>query len=253
MRGKSIPLSPMRRFTCDLLRAAASVPTVPVQRRMKLAEVVAARFEHPQRPSWPAIFAKAYAKVSQAFPELRRAYVKVPWPHLYEYPTPVASVAVEREFAGERGVFIGRIKDPAALTLPELDRQIRALRETPILERKDFRRVLALTKVPWPLRGWLWWIGLNIGRQRGNYFGTFALTVYSSLGAESLHPLTPMTTTLNYGVIDANGEVDVRIIYDHRVMDGSTVARALERLEAELKGDILHELRAGVIGSKSAA
>ena len=97
--------------------------------------------------------------------------------------------------------------------------------------------------MPLPVRRFLWWLGLNIGRQRGNYFGTFALTVYSGLGAQSLHPLSPLTTALNYGVIEPDGSVDVRIIYDHRVMDGATVARALERLEGELSSSILAQLR----------
>ncbi len=56
-------------------------------------------------------------------------------------------------------------------------------------------------------------------------------------------PLSPLTTTLNYGVIAANGDVPVRLIYDHRVMDGATVARALARLADVLDGAILGELR----------
>ena len=32
------------------------------------------------------------------------------------------------------------------------------------------------------------------------------------------HPLSPLTTTLNYGVIQDNGDVAVRVIYDHRVI-----------------------------------
>jgi predicted component of type VI protein secretion system len=88
----------------------------------------------------------------------------------------------------------------------------------------------------------LWWVGLNIGTQRSNFFGTFALSVYSALGAESLHPLAPLTTVLNYGVIDSDGDVNVRIIYDHRVMDGATVARVLARLEQILNTSILDEI-----------
>ena len=51
-----------------------------------------------------------------------------------------------------------------------------------------------------------------------------------------------MTTLLNYGVMSNNGMLDVRIIYDHRVMDGSTVARALGRLEEILKSVVLEEV-----------
>ena len=43
-----------------------------------------------------------------------------------------------------------------------------------------------------------------------------------------------MTTTLNYGVIAEDGTVDVRLIYDHRVLDGATIARALGELETVL-------------------
>ena len=99
-------------------------------------------------------------------------------------------------------------------------------------------------RLPLPLRRAFWWICLNFGRQRGNYFGTFAVSVYSALNAESLHPLSPITTLLNYGVMTATGELDVRIIYDHRVMNGATVARALNRLEEILLGPVLEEVRA---------
>jgi hypothetical protein len=242
MRGKSIPLSLPRRFICDLLQSARAVPTVPVQRRMQLLPLVKARAALPERPAWSAILTKAYARVASDMPELRRAYVKLPWPHLYEYPVNVAAVAVERDFAGEKAVFLGRIKQPEQLSLMELTKAIRRFQQAPLQENKDYRRTLLVSRVPWPLRRWLWWLGLNIGRQRGNHFGTFAVSVYSNLGSESLHPLSPLTSTLNYGVIAPNGTVDVRIIYDHRVMDGATVARALQRLEMELNGHILAEL-----------
>jgi hypothetical protein len=68
--------------------------------------------------------------------------------------------------------------------------------------------------------------------------------VYSALGAESLHPLSPLTTTLNYGVIGPDGRVAVRIVYDHRAMDGATVARALGMLADVLNSEIPRELAA---------
>jgi hypothetical protein len=211
---------------------------------MHLAALVLARRAWHERPAWAAIFTKAYARVGMAMPELRRAYVKFPCPHLYEYPVTVANVAVERDCAGEKAVFLGRIKQPELRSLAELTQTIRYLQHVPLENCKEYQRILWLSALPRPLRRSLWWLALNIGRQRGNYFGTFGLSVYSGLGAESLHPLSPLTTTLNYGVIAADGTVDVRIIYDHRVTDGATVARALERLEMELTGGILAELRA---------
>ena len=66
----------------------------------------------------------------------------------------------------------------------------------------------------------------------------------AAIGAESLNPLTPLTTLLNYGPISPDGWVNVRILYDHRVMDGATVARALERFEAMLNGAVADEVAA---------
>ena len=60
----------------------------------------------------------------------------------------------------------------------------------------------------------------------------------------ALHPLSPLTTTLTYGVIGPDGSCDVRLVYDHRVLDGAVVARALARLEEELTGPVCDELRA---------
>jgi hypothetical protein len=233
----------MRRLVGDLLWAASAMPTVPVQRRMRLAELVAARALSPIRPSWTAIFTKAYARVAAVTPELRRAYVKLPWPHLYEYDASAAAITIEREHEGENVVFLARINQPDRMPLSALSHALRELHDVPVESRKEFRRALRFSRVPWPLRRWLWWLSLNMARPRGKYFGTFAVTVYSGLGAESLHPLYPVTTTLNYGVIGADGAVDVRITYDHRVMDGATVARALEKLQTELTGEIVAELR----------
>lgn len=244
MRGTPIALSRPRRLIGDLLHFAAGVPTVPVQRRMRLAPVIAARQAADPRPPWTAVFAKAFALVAAEVPELRRAYCKFPRPHLYEYPASVAGVTVERDYHGEKAVLTVRIKDPASRPLAEVADLIRKGTTTPVEEVKDFRRSLRISGLPRPVRRLLWWLGLNMGRQRANYFGTFGVSVYSALGAESLHPLSPLTTTLNYGVFAADGTADVRLVYDHRVMDGATVARALARLEDVLNTTIRAELLA---------
>jgi hypothetical protein len=176
-------------------------------------------------------------------PVLRRAYIKVPWPQLYEYPSVTASLMIEREYNGDRGLFSMLIKNAAGRSLTELCGLIRIGTDAPLDNVKDFRRGLRVAGWPRFFRRWLWWIGLNIGRQRGNYFGTFGLSVYSALGVDSLHPLSPLTIVVNYGHIGDDGGVNVRIIYDHRVMDGSDVARALIRLEEVLNGEIVNELK----------
>jgi hypothetical protein len=232
----------MRKLVIDLTRLRA--PTVPVQRVMDIAPLVAARAALKERPAWVAIFARAYALLSDATPLLRRAYVKLPTPHFYEYPVTRASIVVERDFGDEMVVLTLLIHDPGKLSIGDLDKQIRHAKTAPVAEIRSFKLMLDLARWPTPLRRLIWWLGLNIGRQRGNYFGSFGITVYSGLGAESLHPLSPLTATMNWGVIGDDGKVAVRIMYDHRVLDGSDVARALERLEATLNGPVLGELKA---------
>jgi len=242
--GRNLPLSLPRRFIGDLVHFAHRVPTVPVERLMQLAPVIAARQRAQPRPSWCAIFTKAYAFVASAYPELRRAYLSFPQPHLYEHPINVASIAVERRLRDEDAVFFVHLKNPEKQTLQELDWQLRRAKEQPIEKIGSFRRVLLVSRLPWPLRRFVWWTGLNVsGRKRAHYLGTFGVSVYSGLGAASLHPLSPLTTTLNYGVIAPDGGVQVRLVYDHRVLDGATVARALGELERVLTCEILAELR----------
>jgi hypothetical protein len=241
-KGRKVPLSLPRRWICDLLHAARQVPTVPVERRIDVRAVAAARAELAHRPSWAAIFIRAYALVAREMPELRRAYLSFPWPHLYEFPYSIASVAVERDYLGEKAVFFGHLRSPETQTVGSLDKYLREYKEKPVTDFGLFRRALQIAKYPRFLRRFVWWFGLNVGgAKRAKRLGTFGLSVYSGLGSESLHPLSPLTTTLNYGVIE-DGKVTVRVIYDHRVMDGGTVARAQARLEEILNRDIVQEL-----------
>lgn len=243
-KGRTLPLSLPRRLVGDLLHFAKKIPTIPVQRRMNLSELCALRTQANPRPSWCAIFTKAYAIVAAAYPELRRSYVGLPWAHLYEHPVNIASVAIEREYQGENGVFFVHLRGPDCQSLAALDGHLRRFKEKPIASIGLFRRALMVSRLPRPLRRLIWWYGLNSsGFKRAKRMGTFGVSSYAGLGAESLHPISPLTTTMNYGVIDADGGVNVRIIYDHRVLDGATIARALEDMENVLHKEIADELR----------
>jgi pyruvate/2-oxoglutarate dehydrogenase complex dihydrolipoamide acyltransferase (E2) component len=47
---------------------------------------------------------------------------------------------------------------------------------------------------------------------------------------------------LYYGLVEPNGEMQVDLFYDHRVMDGVEVFRILRDAEATMNRDILAEL-----------
>ena len=241
--GRSLPLSLPRRWICDLLHFARQVPTVPVERRIDVRAVFDARARLQKRPSWAAIFTRAYGLVAREVPELRRYFMSFPRPHLYEFPYSIASVAIERVYGGENAVFFAHLRSPETQTVDSLDRFLRDFKEKRVEEFGLFRRALDIAKYPRLLRRFVWWYGLNVnGKKRGKRLGTFGVSVYSGLGSESLHPLSPLTTTLNWGVIE-NGWVTVRVVYDHRVMDGGTVARAQARLSEVLNQQIAEEMK----------
>ena len=242
MRGRTVRLTVNRRLILDAMRISARVPVASAQRRMELGTVAAARTRCTGRPSWVALFVKAFALTADEVPELRRTYVSFPWPHLYEYPENAALVMIERIYRGENVVFPFRIRNPGWLPLVQLSEVIRNAKTAPIGEVTDFMRVLRIGALPWPLRRLLWWTAHSFAQQRANYFGTFVVSVYSSLGVEPLFGLPPCTVLLTYGVVAPDGAVDVRVIWDHRVLDGAVMARTLVRMEQVLCADITQEL-----------
>jgi hypothetical protein len=242
--GFNLPLSLPRRFLGDLLHFAKQIPSIPVQRRLNVRRLVEARAVAYPRPSWCALFTKAYAIVNQSTPQLRRCYLSFPTPHLYQHPTSVASIAIGRPFGDEEAIFFAHLADVETRKPAAIDDKLRQYKTAALDSIGTFRRTLRVTRLPRPLRRLLWWAALNVsGRQRARIAGTFGVSVYGGLGASSLHPLSVLTTTLNYGFIEPNGDVDVRLVYDHRVLDGATVARALVDLESVLNHEILAELR----------
>ncbi len=217
-----------------------------MQRRMRLDDVIAARRAWPRRVSWLSIFMKAYSIVSADRPELRRTYMPFPWPHLYEHPANIATFSLERRYEGEDAVFLTHVPRPEIIKLDELDALIRRHKAAPIESVASYRRALWVSGLPLPLRRLMWSASLNVdGSLRAKTFGTFGISVVASLGAAGLHLLSPLTTTLNYGTFEPDGAIDVRLAYDHRVLDGATVARALVALDDVLHGEILAELRDG--------
>ena len=244
--GRTLPLSLPRRLIIDLLHASRHVPLVPIERRMHLARLCAARQACHPRPGWCSIFAKAWAMVAARQPLFRQAYLPFPWPHLYEHAESIASIAVECRWRDEDAVFFTQVRKPESRPLVELDGALRRCKQCPFESSGSVRRALRVGRLPLPVRRLLWWAGLNVsGSQRARYFGTFGVSVTAGAGAAVLAIRSPLTTTLYYGVFDPGGAVDVRLAFDHRVVDGATVARALEELERVLLTEMVAELAAG--------
>jgi hypothetical protein len=182
--------------------------------------------------------------VSARRPELRRTYIPFPWPHLYEHPINVANFTMERRVDDEDVVFFVQINSPERQSLTDIDAVIQACKNEPVESNLFYRRAVRMSKVPWPFRRLVWWAGLNVmGTVRSHNFGTFTMTSVAGEGAGIQNLSVLLTSTLHFGLFDENGNLPMRITFDHRALDGATVARALVDLENVLLGEVLSELR----------
>jgi len=243
MRGTVRKISMPRRLVADIMHASIRVPFVSLRRPLNVHQLIEARALAAQPPGWAAIFVKAFSLVAKDQPILRTLYAKWPRPSFYELPRSVAMIAIARVEDGEDCVLPQKIVAADALPLTEVDAQIRHAKDAPIGEVPAFRKVLLATRLPLPLRRLAWLIGLNFGRQRANYFGSFVVTSVAAYGAGELHALSPGPFILSYGVVGPDQTIDVVIRWDHRITDAALIAKTLTRLEQVLNSEIAAELR----------
>jgi hypothetical protein len=243
MRGTVRKISLPRRLVADLMHASIRVPFVSLARPLDIRPLLEARALAARPPGWAAIFVKAFALVAKDQPVLRTLYAKWPWPSFYELPRSVAMVAIARVEDGQDCVLPQKVAAADTLPLTEVDAQIRHAKDAPIGEVPAFRKILLATRLPLPLRRLIWLIGLNFGRQRANYFGSFGVTSVAAFGGGELHALSPGPFILSYGVVNPDQTIDVVIRWDHRITDAALIAKALTRLEQVLNTEIATELR----------
>ena len=242
MRGTARKISIPRRLVADLMHASLRIPFVSLHRPLDIRPLLEARALAAQPPGWAAIFVKAFSLVAKDEPILRTLYAKWPWPSFYELPRSIAMVAIARVEDGQDCVLPQKV--PAADTVPliEVDAQIRHAKDAPVHEVPSFRKILRVTRLPLPFRRLMWLVGLNFGRQRANWFGSFGVTSVAAYGPGELHALSPGPFILSYGVVQ-DQTIDVVIRWDHRITDAALMAKALTRLEQVLNTEIAAELR----------
>ena len=242
-RGRKVSVSPSRRLVVDLMHFSLKVPCVTMERRMNLGRLVDARQACSPRPSWTALFVKASAIVARQVPEMRQAYMPLPWPHFYEHNKNIATIPVERQWGDEKVVLLARIRNPENRSLGQIDALLSGYKDGPMEQIGSFRRDMRVAMLPGPLRRFVMWASLyGLGGLRSHNYGTFSVASVAAHGAGMLHIVPFLTSTLHYGLLDANGCLDMRLTIDHRVLDGAAAARVLVALESVLAGEILDEV-----------
>jgi hypothetical protein len=234
------------------MRASADVPFVAVRRTLSVERLAAIRKGLSHRPAWAVIFAKAFAILAREQPILRRAYLKWLWPHFYEFPQTVAMIVVAPD-AMPDGVLLYPIKAPDLTSLAEADTRVRNAKSQPIETTPFFRKTMLVTRLPDPLRRLAWAIGVNFGRQRGNYLGTLLVTSVAAFGGGEVEARGPQPFILSYDKQAGDGTINVMIRWDHRVTDAAFIGAELSRLEQILNHQIADEMLALAVTERHTA
>ncbi len=156
----------------------------------------------------------------------------------------IGCVVLEREHEGESTLSIARLPRCHAIPLPELAQRLHHAKSAPSGDSRSFRQFRRFARLPWPLRRFLLRLGLATGGPVVLYGGTFAISALGERGVTILDSVSVLPVFLSYGPISPEGEVDVTLSFDHRVMDGADGADALRGLEQALEGPVADELLA---------
>lgn len=240
-KGRRLALSASRTMVTEIMHHARGMPLIIVERACELGDLGDLR--RSRGVSWPVLFMKAFGLTALAHPILRRAYVRFPWPHLYEHPHSTCGFMVERELDGEPCVVAARIRWPERLPLAEIESAVRQFKTAPVEEVNFFRQFLRLGRLPWLVRRFMMWHSIALrGAWRARRFGTFVLSSVGQYGAELTLVQNFLSYYLAFGPVADDGRVVVRLFLDHRVTDASAASRCLVELERVLRNNLRNEL-----------
>ena len=239
--GRMFTIPRNRRLTWDLLHFNRSVPQCGHSLVMNLSGLAEARAKSDVRISWPALFLKAYALVAMDKPELRQTWYRWPFAHLYQHPSSVGVLTVQREYKGSSWLFWGRIQNPENQSLKEIQEQIDRFQTG--LPQDLFRNEIRMAAFPTFVRRLIWSWNIHVAKPgRSRQLGTFFVSTLSGRGVEIAIPPSIQTGCLTYGPLSDLGQCRVTIAYDHRVMDGVAIAECLKQLEVTLLQTVRLEL-----------
>jgi hypothetical protein len=245
MKGHYVPLSSSRKMVQDFLYASSFQTLATGEKHVRLGDLPQIRELTSPRPSWCAIFTKALATVISRNPRLRRAFVTLPWSRMFQYDENVAGVVVERGYNSESTLLIARVRSPETMSILDLDEAIHKYKNRSINSLSGFRGAKMMARMPQFLRRLFWGALMTcMPRLRGKMIGTFGVSVTAGQGGSALFVPAPWTLTLHYDEIKPDGTIDMRLTFDHRVLDGYHIAMLGIEAEELLRGPIRDELLA---------
>lgn len=239
-------IAPERRHTLYFLREIRAIAPVFLDTDVDMSAVLRHR-SAGRRYSLVTYVLYAAARVLAAHPQANAAISRRGLPRVARYHSVNGKFTLDKTLNGERIVLAAVLPDLHESTLEEIQRQVAHYRDGDPATMPEFRAARLLHRLPWPIGGLLFRLGVRPLNRRATRLGTFAVTSLGHRPVDGFYSVGGTTLTLGLGRIADRPVVRdqqvtiaplmrLTLTFDHRVIDGAEAADVLTDLKDALEG-----------------
>ncbi|MFD8705609.1 2-oxo acid dehydrogenase subunit E2 [Kitasatospora sp. NPDC059648] len=242
-------IAPQRRHTLQFLREIRAFSPVFLDTEVDMSAVQRLRADARQRGERSSVLTYvlyATARVLARHPQANAAIRGGGRPKVARYPSVNGKITLDKTVGGERIVLSTVLTDLQNTGLAEIQRRIEHHRDGDPQVMPEYAGARLLHRLPWPVGGWLFRLGVRPLSRRATTFGTFAVTSLSHRPVDGFASVGGTTITLGLGQVAErpvvrDGRVAVAptmrltLTFDHRVIDGAEAADVLAEIKAALE------------------
>ncbi|TDD94236.1 2-oxo acid dehydrogenase subunit E2 [Actinomadura rubrisoli] len=239
------PIARERRHTLHFLEEIRAVSPVFLGTEIDMSAIEEHRLS-VRRFSVVTYVLYAAARVLAAHPEANAAIAGRARPKVARYPAVNGKFTLDRHLNGRRIVLSAVLPDLQTATLEEIQERIEHFRDGDPALMPEFAAARLLHRLPWPVGGLLFRLGVRPLGRRSEAFGTFAVTSLGHRPVDGFYSIGGTTITLGIGRIAdrpvaRDGQVEIApvmrlsLTFDHRVIDGAEAADVLADLKEALE------------------
>jgi pyruvate/2-oxoglutarate dehydrogenase complex dihydrolipoamide acyltransferase (E2) component len=242
---KITPVARERKHTLHFLREIRAFSPVFLDTEVDMTAIVRHR-DTRRRYSVLTYVLYAAGRVLVAHPEANAAIRGRVRPRIARYATVSGKITLDRTLAGHRIVLSTVLPDLPRMGLADIQRQVERLRDGDPATMPEFAPARLLHRLPWPLGGVLFRLGVRPLRRRPKAFGTFAVTSLGHRAVDGFYSVGGTTVTVGVGRVQdrpavragrviAAPTMRLSVAFDHRVIDGAEAADVLTELKDALE------------------
>jgi pyruvate/2-oxoglutarate dehydrogenase complex dihydrolipoamide acyltransferase (E2) component len=186
------------------------------------------------------------ARVLVRHPDANAAIRGQVWPRVARYPAASGKLTLDKTLGGQRVVLSTVLDGLDSASLDDIQRRVSHFRDGDPERMPEYTAVRMLDRLPWPVRGLVFRLGVRPLAGRARRFGTFAVTSLSHRPVDGFASVGGTTITLGLGQVAdrpvaRDGQVVIApvmrltLTFDHRMLDGAEAADVLAEIKAGLE------------------